>query len=272
MNKLIITLITCFSLSVLIIGCTSEMDKEENELNNNIEIPIENNKVLKIGAINFPPYYYFENGEFTGPTAEVIVEAFNRMGVEIEINQYPWARLLKSAEIGEIDIIVDVFITNKRLSYLKYSSKKLITHYNALFKLKTTEIKFNGDFTQINEYTIGYVKNYNYGKAFDRAVNNKILTLEEATSDKQNIEKLVNGRVKLVIGYLVPMNTMIDTLGYSDQIVSIEPYVNKQNSYLAFSKINNLDIIINQYNNAIRSMLKDGTIEDIYRKYNINNY
>jgi len=71
----------------------------------------------------------------------------------------------------------------------------------------------------------------------------------------------------LIVNIVAVGEKAIDDLGYSDMIEPLEPYINSEDSYIAFSKVNNLKELRDLYDETIRKMHEDGTIEAIYNKY-----
>lgn len=227
---------------------------------------INNSNVLKIGAVSYPPYYYFEDGEFRGDFAEIAIEAFTRMGIKFEIKEYPWPRMLEMLKVGELDVLLDVYITEERLEYLDFSKEKFISYNEIFFKLADSDIEFSGDFSELSEYKIGTVEGFYYGDSFEKAVNDGIVNVEYVSSFDQNVFKLINKRTDLIISVATVGEKIIEELGYSDVIEPMEPFVNSADSYFAFSKSNNLKEVRDNLDEIIRQMYEDGTIEVIYNK------
>ena len=262
---LIMTLLTL----LIIAGCVPNDDTTQDIVPDieDVTDKADDTDVIKIGAISFPPNYYFEDSEFKGSAAEIVIEAFSRMGVEFEIKEYPWPRMMEMLKTGELDIIIDVQLSEERSEFLDFSSEKLISYNDAFFKLTDSDIAFNGDFNELSEYTIGTVQSFYYGNSFAKAVEDGIIKVEEASTFEQSILKLLNHRMDLIVNIVAVGEKAIDDLGYSDMIEPLEPYINSEDSYIAFSKVNNLKELRDLYDETIRKMHEDGTIEAIYNKY-----
>lgn len=223
-------------------------------------------ELLKIGAVSYPPYYYFEDGEFRGEFAEIAIEAFNRMDINYEIKEYPWSRMLEMLKIGDLDVLIDVYITEERLEYLDFSVEKYISYNEAFFKLVESDIDFNGEFSKLSGYKIGAVDGFYYGDSFEKAVSDGILNVEIVSSLDQSVLKLINQRIDLMVSPEVIGEKVIGELGYSNVVESIEPYVSSADSHFAFSKVNDLKKIRDDLDEIIRGMYEDGTIDEFGNK------
>ena len=252
-------------------GQPTETESTEGETSEG-ETTDEESNILQIGVVNYPPFYYIEDGEITGPTVETASEAFDRMNVKYEFKEYPWARVLEMMKSGELDVIIDLYLSDERMEFIDYSVEKAITHSEALFKLADSDIEFDGNYSTLNELTIGIVQGYYYGDDFDKAVKDGAINVEDVASSERNITKLINGRTDLIVDNVAINKVLIEKLGYSGMIVPLKPYINSEDSYTAFSKANNLKDIRDKFDETIRQMREDGTIDAIYGKYGVDEY
>ncbi len=263
-----------YSLMLIIVlvltGCTSNnLTTETREPENNVATVKEEARVIRIGAVDYAPFYYFDDETFSGPTAEVLIEAFKRMDMDVEIKKYPWLRLLELMKSGDVDIIVDVFVNEERLKYLDYSSEKLITHYTSLFARLDSEIEFAGDLSELDSYSVGIVEGYYFGEDVSNAIADGRISVDRTDTTELNIEKLYNRRVDIIIELLAIGETMLMQLEYSDEIKALQPSIYTESSYLGFSKVNDLQETIKLYDETINEMRNDGTIDAIYDKYGV---
>lgn len=72
---------------------------------------------------DFPPYQYLDAaGNIVGHDVEVTVEAFRRVGREIEVEILPWRRVLHIARQGEALGIITCAYTDARNAFLTFSN------------------------------------------------------------------------------------------------------------------------------------------------------
>ncbi len=106
--KKMIFVITILLLSLLFIACKGENVELDTTLDQDItDENLENSEeehIIQIGAMDYPPFEYVEDGELKGPHVDIVKTALNRLNYTYEAKDYSWNRLLEYVESGEIDI------------------------------------------------------------------------------------------------------------------------------------------------------------------------
>lgn len=77
-------------------------------------------RTISVAAINWQPY----TGETLpsyGFHSEITIEAFKRVGYEVEVSFHPWARALDMAMNGKVDCLLTVYHTDEREDTLYFS-------------------------------------------------------------------------------------------------------------------------------------------------------
>lgn len=266
----------CLMILLFLIGCSpkveTQMDAPSEVISTQDEIANEEpaKEFIKIGALNYtPPYISKVDDQFEGLFFDIVDEAFSRMDVAYEINDYSFPRLLEALKVGAIDIGVDIFKKPERLPYIYYSEDYPIASfpYN-LFKLNTTDFEFSGDATELIPYQVGVIRGYSLGD-YDVYLEDSRFTFEYTNDSDQNMEQLLKGRVDLVIDTLSTGQDTIEKKGIGDRIVVVEPPININYTYLGFSRTNHLESLIQSYEEAMESMIEDGTLEMLFKRYEI---
>ncbi len=115
----------------LITGCSTEKPVETAALveknNKNIE-EIVNQELderepykIKLRVIEFPPFYYQdENGQWTGLEVELAEALLKEAGLKPEYVPLPWSRALKSMEVGEAELMMNLVKTPEREEYMHF--------------------------------------------------------------------------------------------------------------------------------------------------------
>jgi len=271
-NKKLCVFMLMATLMFLMIGmgCKANDDLTSEDVISDKEeglTEIEGDRVIRIGAISKSPYYKFENGEAEGPVVEVLTEVFNQLNVEFELKPYPWNRMLKMVEEGELDIILDVYMTDERLEYMDFAKEKLVTQRHSFFKLANSEIAFDGDISKLNVKKIGTIRGYYYGEELANAAIEGSVEIFEAADRIENIEQLLNGRVSLIADLLEPCKAAINELGYSEMVEAIGSSIYEAESYVGFSKVRNHTELIDRYDAIVSKIRDEGRIDEIFKKY-----
>lgn len=91
--------------------------------------------VLRIGIDHAPPYHWIDaNGEAKGSMVAAMRQLVSKSGGTAEFVSCPWARCLKLAETGQVDMLFGVSKTPKRQAFLHFVEPEMInTTVNFVF-------------------------------------------------------------------------------------------------------------------------------------------
>lgn len=233
-------------------------------------IPATSAQTLVLAAADSVPTAYVVDGKQSGMLVDVIHEAFKRSGHSVEIAIMPWARCLAEVKAGKIDGIFSVYRTPERQEFLTYADEVLITQVQAFFVRKDSTISFDGDLTKLSGLRIGIINATSYGPRLDAALRTGTFkNVDAADSASSNIQKLLRDRVDVIPSYRHVVLDSARTLGVIGSIKELSPAVEAIPSYLAFSNKRDYAKVIEAFNQALRSMKKDGTYDAIFSKYGV---
>ncbi len=227
------------------------------------------NRVINIGTFHYPPFELIDNDEYKGPGIEVIIAVLDYLGYEYLFHDYPWTRNLDMIKTGEIDMLVDTFITPERREFVFYSEIPYGILPQAFFTMSDSNIEFDGDFKSLSKYTIGITRGYSYGHEFDKALKNSIITYSKSNNAENLYTKLINNRVDLVADSVYSGKEVIAKMGAEHRFTIIKPYFDNLFSYVTFSKANDLEPLKEEYDEALKTLIADGTVKNIFAKYGI---
>ena len=224
-------------------------------------------KSLNLVTFEYPPYEYTYNGEIKGMAVDIVKLIFKEMNQPISIEVLPWARAIKYIKSGERDAIFTAFKNQKREKFADYSAE-LIPQTVSLFVRKNSMIKFESDLTELSSYSIGVVRKVSYGKIFDNAVSNNVLTKIEPVNDgTQNFRKLLKGRIDIVVSNRYGGLHILKKLGKLDEVVELPKSLQSVPSYIAFSKKRNLLDIRDKFDIILKRLKEDGTFAKMLESY-----
>lgn len=225
-------------------------------------------KMLTLVSLEQPPLVYMEKGEVKGITADIVRSVFNRMKQPIEIKVFPFARSLSMVEFEEAHGVFAVVKTPERQLFMDYGTEVLLHQAAVLFVRKSSSILFDGDLSKLATYRFGILRGATYGSAWYQArQTNVIKDVEEVTQYKQNLQKLVSGRLDILIGPHFTMLDLIHKAGLGNDIKELTPEIESVPTYLAFSKNGVSDDIKRNFDQTLKTMKKEGKIKDIIRQY-----
>lgn len=189
---------------------------------------------LTIGvSTGYPPYYYETNGKLGGICIEIVDSVAKSLDIKIVYKQYPWKRLLKNAREGRVDAIMPLFRTEEREKFLYFENLAIAEETNSFFTWKNTPISYDGAFVSLQQYTIGVVADYSYGKKFDTFDGfNKVITL----NDNHLVTMFKHKRFPVGVGNKNVTLFHAGNLGIGDKIQFLTPYITSEMLYIGFSR------------------------------------
>lgn len=157
----------------------------------------ENQAVVSVVTGEYPPFTS-KNVKEHGFVSHVISQSFAHQGIKIQLTYLPWKRNLVSSRQGLFQATAFWACYEK---YLKdfYCSDSLYQDSFYFYSLKNKSIKAWQTLDDLKGYRIGATRGYEYTEAFWQAANSGVLQVSIVNSDKQNLDKLFNGRVDIVV-------------------------------------------------------------------------
>lgn len=205
-----------------------------------------------------------------GYLVEVTEEALKRVGYTASIQFGPWKRaLLQTSMVGEYDVLLGAYHTEERAQTMAYS-EPIGKVEVGLLALKESYIHY-ATLSDLTPYVIGRIRGAAVSKAFDEA---SYLQLEDVTRIEQNIQKLLVGRVELIVDKKQQLLSIIQT-EYPDamnKVEFLEPPLRTSFFYNAFPK-NRPDALkhLEDFNRGLKAIQDDGTYAKILEKHGILN-
>lgn len=210
-----------------------------------------NAKEIKIAYENKeqPPYYMGNTSKVLSKNPGVVVEMIQMLDemmseIEIKLVRYPWVRCKDSLKKNKVDGIFNASYKKGRLKLGWYPTKnkkhagrvdisrRVTTIAYSLYKLKGTEIGWDGkNFKSIN-VKVGAVSGY----SIVGDLKKKGVTVDEARSSENNLGKLLLQRVKAVALQDVTADSFIksEPKKYS-KVVKVKPPLVTKPYYLMLS-------------------------------------
>ncbi|WP_045224375.1 substrate-binding periplasmic protein [Methyloterricola oryzae] len=215
---------------------------------------------LRIVAEYWPPYVD-KAAKGHGLAIDLVTTALTRARYDYSIDYQPWPRALEGGKIGVYDLIANIWYSSDRAKDLDYSEPYLVNDIR-LVKRKNSDIKFR-KMSDLSGLMVGVVKDYAYPKEFAAASN--IIKIDNADL-LPALGGLIKGDYDLVIGDLNALNYLFLKFlpNESTQLEILPKSVGLSKLYVAASKSNPKHArIIKDFNEALRSIQKDGTYQSI---------
>ncbi len=202
-----------------------------------------------------------------GYVHELVTEAFRRVGYEVEIIFYPWARAVMNVEKGQRDGLLPVYYDAALADDMVFSDPfpggKI-----GLIKKKTAEIPIaltpNLDqihmLQQLRNYRFGVVRGSVNTPELDAA---DFIYKDVVATDMQNLLKVFKGRVDFaVIDKYTAADLMVNTLPHLiGQLEFVNPPLAEKSFHIAFSKRSpGYQQRVEDFNRGLRAVIADNTL------------
>ena len=221
-------------------------------------------QTVRLMANTSPPYADQKLPE-RGLAIELVNHIFARTDYAADITIENWSRAVEGARIGVYDGLAAAWYSDDRSKDLQFSEPYLSSKLMIL-KLRSNPRNYS-KLQDLAGARLGVRVDYAYGIDFDAIPN---LTLVEENHLIQNLLKLQNGSVDVVIGdrrsIIMQLNEyMQDRI--TDFAVVDMPLPDVQRHVAASRDLAGHDKLIEQFNRALAETRKDGSLEAIIARW-----
>jgi len=233
------------------------------------EISFASDRKIGVAGDPYPPWVIGEIDTQTtkGIAVELTKELFRRLDKEIVINIYPFKRGLDRIKHGDEDVILMVSISEERKEFMVFTDSISFVEIVFFHTKKLKDFDWNSR-SDLKPYNIGVISGVNMGNEWRDAISTYNLKVEETSSDKLNIEKLLKGRVDLIAADKKVMQEIIrQNLDYRGKIQWHEKVIFASKKSLGISKKSPLVLLLPQINSTLQEIKDDGTYQNIICKY-----
>jgi polar amino acid transport system substrate-binding protein len=223
---------------------------------------------LRLATLEYPPYITETEQGAQGLAVDIVRTAFARMGHPIVIEFYPITRGQYRLLNGEADAFFSIKKTEEREQSMLFPQKPLMRQEYVFFVRKGSPWRFNGNFNSVAEASIGVVGTTSYGSRFDSArQTNTFKRLDTTTSHETNLRKLLAGRVDMVICSRMVGLYYLGLLNALKEVEISGQAVETTLSYLVFTRKQDYTALARQFDLALDSMERDGTLKYLNSAY-----
>lgn len=215
---------------------------------------------------NFPPFSWKDNGKMQGILIDVLTEAVEkRMGIPVKHEGYPWARAQLLVKEGQADAFVSV-PTPERLEYT-FSSKEMVvmstfTLFAKVGNPKIKDLKNVKRLSDLKRFKLGHYMGSGWAKK-----NLEGMDVEWAPSLDICLDMLNMGRFDAFIDVSQVIRFNIKKRGLQNQLVEIPTVLDSSSFNLCIGEKSPYTKILYRFDETMRKMKKDGTLQKIYNKY-----
>jgi len=232
---------------------------------------LQKDKVLLTVAIEelgYFPFNYTENGEIKGFSVDVLNYFEAHSNYEFEFIILPWPRAVHSVSQGEVDLLLTFFRNEEREKIYHFIEPSYGFEVNQLFALEKNNFEFNGQLEQLKPFSIGTIREYSYGEAFDQA---NYLKKFPVLTEEILLKLLLRERIDIAISNPLYFKRMMSKLNVSSKVKALTPYVALTPVYMVLSKKRKDAIEIKSVLGNITDQLKASPYyQELLNKYQLN--
>ena len=226
-------------------------------------------KPLRIGTGDWPPYV--EQGRSDGGALARLVRAvFAESGYAVEFVFYPWERNVLMLQRGALHAIMPYNCSPSRLDY-GVCSDPLVRGEVVFFHRRDLAFDWQG-IDDLKPYRIGTTLGYSYGSAFDEAMQQGRLQIEQSSREGTSFRLLELQRIDLhpqdrAVGYAMLRRQFPDA-----EITHHPRDLNKEPLRLLFRKDDPQSAqILRQFNAGLRRFAERGDLLRLQQALNTGN-
>ena len=206
-----------------------------------------------------PPFMFNRDGHASGIYPAIVSAAMDRAGISVRLEIRPWKRALLEVDEGKSGI-GGIYQNEDRMQKYDFSDP-IMTENIAVYFNTAKPVVFHA-VPDLYGKTIGVIRGWSYGSAFDIARQNGLVKVEEVSGDHSNFMKLADGRVDAILSIEESGRAILAT-GRFGKIGQSRPYLASNKAYLAFAKSAQRKDVLAGFNKALATMRHDGSFERI---------
>lgn len=220
---------------------------------------------------NWPPFTLEPGGLASrGLSYELMNLIFSRLGLCVEIELLPQARMLERLIKGRDDGVTLIRFAADRTDFLSYTDSPLVTLRGDIY------VRADGAAPpQINSWTdlrglrVGTVRGRNYPDDFKQARDAGLFSVVEVVSSEQLLGMLVRGRLDAVPFLEIEAAQFLSSAQYAGKIRRAEPLRVDIEFYLALMRNSRHRASLEQINQVIAQLRASGELGVLLAKYGL---
>jgi polar amino acid transport system substrate-binding protein len=221
----------------------------------------QNAVTIDVDAAN-PPFMYGTAAQAQGLYPELVKAAFLRMKQPAILAAKPWKRVLSELDLG-LAGAGGIYQTGERARKYDFS-EPLFNERIMVYFHRNRPLDFRS-LADLEGLRVGVLLGWSYGDDFDAARKSGKVIAEEVASDRQNFDKLAQGRLDAVLAIEQAGSSLLALPGFG-AIEKSPVYLTENLTYLAFNKNQHTEQLLKDFNRTLQEMRKDGSYAEIVNR------
>ena len=215
----------------------------------------------------YPPYIIKDSrGGLSGIDIDILKEIYNRKGIQLKVHLTSFDTAMRMVKKGLAHIIPTISHNAERAAFLDFSDNyRDLTKY--VFVAKTENRLKVQDYADLRNYIVGVMKGYSYNAKFDK---DPLIVKDQSEKEEAMFQKLLKNQVDCILMNEYAARHYIAEKGLQNQVSMLKFIIMEDSSSdtrMGFSKGKDLTSCIKIFNEGIKELKNDGTLEKIEEKY-----
>ena len=229
-------------------------------------------KVIVSADPEFPPYAWYDGQTLRGASVDVVLAVLRAIKLPYELRYVgPFVRVLRSAQLGEIDIITELKRNPAREVFMAYTETPIFTNPTAVF------VRADSPMASVHRDDLrglrgGVTRGTRFGDGLDEFIESS-LTVEEATGIRENFLKLEAHHIDYFISPYYPALSHLISTGNEAGFIALKPFVAEALNYVGWSRhspcldrLEAFDAMLKRYLGGLDSVRLVNQYHDTWRK------
>ncbi|MBI1772421.1 MAG: transporter substrate-binding domain-containing protein [Burkholderiales bacterium] len=229
--------------------------------------PVCAGQVLAVGTEFANVFERTPNGEFTGLGADIVRVLARQNGDEVRFEIYPWARAQWMVEHEQAQILIGPYKTAEREAKYGFARRAFYRDVMALYIRKGSDASWDGNYASLSGPRLGVINGWVYGQQFEslRATIKPVI----AITLTNGLNMLMAKRVDFLATNMRNTEAIIKTLGISNELQMIEPFMDMQDGYLAYCKSAACEQLRLRYDELYEQLRDGGALQLMARRLGV---
>ena len=256
MKKIIAIVLAALMVCALFAGCGG---KEAAGLKT-----VESGKLIMATNAAFPPYEFIEGNEIVGIDAEIAGAIAEKLGLELQIDDMEFDSIVESVKGGKADIgLAGMTVTPERQEVINFTAS-YATGVQVVIVTEDSAITSVDDlFAEGAMHAIGVQRNttgdlYSTWDLEDAG----LATVDRYSKGADAVQALITGKVDCVVIDNEPAKEFVKA---NAGLKILETEFANEDYAIGVSKENNE--LLSEVNNALKTLIDNGTVQKIVDKY-----
>lgn len=216
-----------------------------------------------VTAVEPPTNYYSKDGQFTGPSTEIVEEIKRKLNLDVEISVLPWARAYAYAKKGPNVVIFTAGKSQDRIEHGFHFIGPISTRNHVLFKKKGTSYSIHRlEDVKKQNLIVGSMR----GDWRAKMLKEQGIEVDEVTFQLQNVRKLMAGRIDFWVSSDLDAPFILKNTEFNINDIEIAFFIKKGAGYIMLSQDTSREIV-KRWRNAYWEMQKTGFFKKTAKKW-----